>query len=111
MDRYEDFLASARELGEVQQIGVDSEDVSEEYYDVEARLRNKRKAEERLLTLLEDRDNPYALALPWSVRAVLELFDGLQHPPGSPERAAHLEQARRMDPWRSFAWRAAARWM
>jgi len=51
--RYEGFLAAARELGEMQQLNVDSQDVTEEYYDVEARIRNKKRTEERLLDLLE----------------------------------------------------------
>ena len=53
VDRHEDFIAAARELGEVHRDSVDSQDVTEEYYDVEARIRNKKKAEERLLDLLE----------------------------------------------------------
>jgi hypothetical protein len=51
-DRYEAFLAAARELGEVQDVTSDSQDVTEEYYDVEARMRNKKQEETRLLDLL-----------------------------------------------------------
>lgn len=51
---YGDFLTAARSLGEVQNVTTDSQDVSEEYYDVEARIRNKRKEETRLLKHLED---------------------------------------------------------
>lgn len=54
VERYEELLAAARELGEVRRVSVDSQDVSEEYYDVEARIRNKKKEETRLLELLED---------------------------------------------------------
>jgi hypothetical protein len=53
VERYQEFLAAARELGEVQRVRVDSQDVTEEFYDVEARIRNKKKEEERLLQLLE----------------------------------------------------------
>jgi hypothetical protein len=53
VDRYEEFVAAVRELGEVQQVSVDSQDVTEEFYDVEARIRNKKKQEERLLALLD----------------------------------------------------------
>ena len=51
-DRYEAFLLAARELGEVQRVSSDSQDVTEEYYDVEARIRNKKQEETRLLELL-----------------------------------------------------------
>ena len=51
-DRYEAFLIAARELGEVQNVSSDSQDVTEEYYDVEAHARNKKQEETRLLELL-----------------------------------------------------------
>ena len=53
--RFDDFVAAAKQLGEVISAGTTSQDVSEEYYDVDARIRNKTKEEERLLKLLEDR--------------------------------------------------------
>ena len=53
--RFEDFAAAAKDLGELVNAGTSSNDVSEEYYDVEARIRNKTKEEERLLKLLEER--------------------------------------------------------
>ena len=52
--RYDAFLVAAQELGEVQRVTSNSEDVSEEYYDVEARIRNKKTEEGRLVKLLED---------------------------------------------------------
>ncbi|MEI8375818.1 MAG: DUF4349 domain-containing protein [Planctomycetota bacterium] len=51
-DHYEAFLVAAREVGEVQNVSSDSQDVTEEYYDVEARIRNKKQEETRLLELL-----------------------------------------------------------
>ena len=54
VEHYREFLAAAVELGEVRSLNSDSEDVSEEYYDVEARIRNKKKTEDRLLGQLED---------------------------------------------------------
>ncbi|NQT13941.1 MAG: DUF4349 domain-containing protein, partial [Planctomycetes bacterium] len=55
-ERHGDFLTAVRQLdGEVQRERVDSKDVTEEFYDVEARIRNKKKAEERLIDLLENR--------------------------------------------------------
>jgi hypothetical protein len=52
-DRYDAFLAAARGLGEVRRVGSDSQDVSEEFYDVEARIRNQKQEETRLLKLLD----------------------------------------------------------
>lgn len=52
VERYEAFLIAAREIGEVQNVSSDSQDVTEEYYDVEAHIRNKKQEETRLLDLL-----------------------------------------------------------
>lgn len=54
VERYKEFLEAARKLGEVRSERSDSQDVSEEYYDLEARIRNKKQQEERLLELLAD---------------------------------------------------------
>ena len=54
VERYPEFLDAAQGLGEVRRVSSNSRDVSEEYYDVEARIRNKRRTEERLLAQLED---------------------------------------------------------
>ena len=53
--RFDEFVASAKGLGELVSANTTSQDVSEEYYDVDARIRNKTKEEERLLKLLEER--------------------------------------------------------
>ncbi len=53
--QFEAFLDAAKGLGELVSAGVQSQDVSEEYVDVEARIRNKTKEEERLIKLLEER--------------------------------------------------------
>lgn len=53
--RFDEFVRSAKSLGELVSANTSSQDVSEEYYDVDARIRNKTKEEERLLKLLEDR--------------------------------------------------------
>ena len=53
--RFEEFFKAAKGLGELVTSGISSRDVSEEYYDVDARIRNKTKEEERLLKLLEER--------------------------------------------------------
>jgi len=54
VENYERCLAAARGLGEVRSVRSDSQDVSEEYYDVEARIRNKKEEEERLRRHLVD---------------------------------------------------------
>lgn len=53
---FEAFLRDAQgKIGEVRRVSRDSKDVSEEYYDVEARIRNKRQEESRLLKLLDEK--------------------------------------------------------
>jgi hypothetical protein len=54
VDRYDKCLDALRGLGEIQSEGADSKDVSEEFYDLKARIQNKKKQEERLLTLLAE---------------------------------------------------------
>lgn len=51
---YDEMLVAAQELGEVRSVRTDSEDVTAEFYDVEARIRNKEQEEERLRKHLED---------------------------------------------------------
>jgi hypothetical protein len=51
---FEKFLAAVQRLGEVRDVGSNSQDMTAEYYDVEARIRNAKKEEERLLKLLAD---------------------------------------------------------
>ncbi len=55
IDRFDEFVHDAKDLGELMSANTKSQDVSEEYFDVDARIRNKTKEEERLLKLLEDR--------------------------------------------------------
>jgi hypothetical protein len=54
VDQFAGFLAAARQLGEVRSIHSTSDDVTAEYYDIEARIRNKQQEEERLLKLLAE---------------------------------------------------------
>ena len=54
VQRYGNFLTAVQKLGEVHRVSSDSKDVSEEYYDLEARIGNKKKQETRLLELLAD---------------------------------------------------------
>jgi Domain of unknown function (DUF4349) len=55
VDRFDEMLDAATKLGEVRSRSSESEDVSEEYYDVEARIANYKKEESRLIELLSDR--------------------------------------------------------
>ena len=50
MDRYESFVTGVAKLGELESSSRKANDVSQEYYDFEARLRNKRVDEARLST-------------------------------------------------------------
>jgi hypothetical protein len=54
VDRFDSVLASIDSLGELQTRHVDSQDVSQEYYDIEARIVNKQQEEKRLLKHLAD---------------------------------------------------------
>lgn len=60
VERFDEFVAAAKGFGELINASTTSEDVSEEYFDVEARIRNKTKEEERLLKLLDDRTGKLA---------------------------------------------------
>lgn len=52
-EKFEAFLAALPGVGELQSSSTTSEDVSEEFYDAAARLKNKRIEEERLVQLLK----------------------------------------------------------
>jgi len=54
VDRFSEFLAAVRLLGEVRSVNSTSDDVTAEFYDIEARIRNKQQEEERLLKLLAE---------------------------------------------------------
>lgn len=54
VEQYERLLSEARQLGELRSLASNSKDVSEEYYDIEARIRNKQKTEARIVALLEE---------------------------------------------------------
>jgi hypothetical protein len=53
VDSYDRLLVAVQSLGELRSVASNSQDVSEEYYDVQARMRNAKKQEERLLRLLD----------------------------------------------------------
>ena len=54
VDRFDAFLTAVGTLGEMPQSHLDSQDVSQEYYDLEARIANKQKEETRLQKHLAD---------------------------------------------------------
>ena len=56
-EQYEKFLSASGNLGYVTQLTESSEDVGEQYYDTESRLRTQRAKQERLLALLEKAEN------------------------------------------------------
>lgn len=51
VSRYEDFLLDVRELGEVHNVRRDSKDVTEEYVDVDRRIKTRQATAERLTEL------------------------------------------------------------
>ncbi|MGE3819834.1 MAG: DUF4349 domain-containing protein, partial [Isosphaeraceae bacterium] len=54
VERFDTFLAEVSRLGELQRSHLDSQDVTQEYYDLDARIKNKQKEETRLLKHLDD---------------------------------------------------------
>ncbi len=54
VDHFQAFVGAVVRLGEVRQNHVGSQDVTEEFFDLEARIRNKREEEKRLLKHLAD---------------------------------------------------------
>lgn len=52
---YREFLASAGKLGEVVSLNEQAREVTAEFHDVDARIRNKLREEERLNKILEER--------------------------------------------------------
>jgi Domain of unknown function (DUF4349) len=54
VEHFQAFVSDVGRLGEVRQNHVGSQDVTEEYHDLEARIRNKREEEKRLLKHLAD---------------------------------------------------------
>ncbi len=54
VDQFDMFVAKVGQLGELQRSHVDSQDVTMEYYDLEARIANKQVEEKRLLKHLDE---------------------------------------------------------
>jgi hypothetical protein len=80
-ERFDEATAGVRPLGKVERLDVSVEDVTEQYVDLEARLANARRLEERLLQLLETRTGTLEQVLAAErelarVRTEIELYDG-----------------------------------
>jgi hypothetical protein len=54
VERFDAFLAAVARLGELQKRHLDSQDVTQEFYDLEARIANKQEEEKRLIKHLAD---------------------------------------------------------
>ena len=54
VSRFDDLFATLGRMGELQRSHLDTQDVSQEYYDIEARIANKQVEEKRLLKHLSD---------------------------------------------------------
>jgi hypothetical protein len=54
VEKFDSFLTSASGLGELSQRQIHSQDVTEEFYDLESRIKNKKVEETRLLKHLTD---------------------------------------------------------
>ena len=57
VDQFESFMDAASELGMAESRSQTAQDVTEEYVDLEARITNKKRLEERILKLLEETDS------------------------------------------------------
>lgn len=54
-EKYDTFTAALRALGEVRSESKNSDEVTEEFYDLAARIKNKKETEKRLLKIQEER--------------------------------------------------------
>ena len=81
VDRYAAFLTAATSLGFAESRRENAQDVTEEFVDVEARIRNKRELEKRIITMLEERTGKLADVLEIErelsrVREEIEVMEG-----------------------------------
>lgn len=79
-DKYVDFLDASRRLGEVRRESQTAEDVSDEFYDIEARLANQQQEEQRLKELLDKHSGTLEdiLAVEREIARVREEIERLQ---------------------------------
>jgi hypothetical protein len=55
VERFDSFVAAVKPLGELEQFNRTSQDVTAEFYDVEARIKNKKVEEQTLNKILQER--------------------------------------------------------
>lgn len=55
VDQHTEFLTSVTSLGFAESRRENAQDVTEEFFDIEARIKNKRELEKRIITMLEER--------------------------------------------------------
>jgi hypothetical protein len=77
---YPSFLDQARTLGELLSLSADSQDVTEQYYDLQSRIRNKQREETRLLKHLDESTGKLAdiLAVEHEISRVREELERMQ---------------------------------
>jgi Domain of unknown function (DUF4349) len=80
VERFETFLAAVSRLGELQRHHVDSQDVTQEFFDTEAHIAVKKEEEKRLLELLAKSTGKLAdiLAVEKELSRVRGEIEGLQ---------------------------------
>lgn len=81
VDQYARFLTSVTSLGFAESRRENAQDVTEEFVDIEARVRNKRELESRIITMLEERTGKLADVLEIErelsrVREEIEVMEG-----------------------------------
>lgn len=57
VDQYQRFLAATGDIGQTASLSQNADDVSEEFFDAQARVSNKKKLEDRIVKLLEKSDH------------------------------------------------------
>ncbi|NSW56010.1 MAG: DUF4349 domain-containing protein [Armatimonadetes bacterium] len=79
-DQFDTMLQGLQELGRVHEISTDTQDVTEQYVDLEARIRNRKREEEALLELMKRRGSLEDIirveARLSEVRETIERFEG-----------------------------------
>lgn len=81
VEQYGDFITSVTALGFAESRKENAQDVTEEFVDIEARIKNKRELEKRIITMLEERTGKLADVLEIErelsrVREEIEVMEG-----------------------------------
>ncbi len=80
VDRFSKFLEELARWGELERESIQSDDVTEEFVDVESRLKNKRVEEERLLNILKTQTDglEHVLAVERALQEVREQIERME---------------------------------